>query len=177
MMRSWRRGRRKPARVRDPRKVEDFFACMLVVRNLSEIGNAESPDSRRFQPDIVPDWRSWQARIATAPCGRASGQADVISQLYEPWSGREAIRLCCLHYRCSDRMLIGDASVRRWWLKTGKHTTCRMPEMTVRSSTRGFPGLPRDEAVAARPTAAFDAKWGNFVVDPGYFTKLVYEGV
>jgi hypothetical protein len=76
MMRSWRCGRRKPGRVRDPRKVEDFFACMLVVRNLSEIGNAESPDSRRFQPDIVPDWRSWQARIATAPYGRASGQAD-----------------------------------------------------------------------------------------------------
>ena len=28
-------------------------------------------------------------------------------------------------------------------------------------------GRSRDEAVAARPTAAFDAKWGNFVVDPG----------
>jgi glyoxylase-like metal-dependent hydrolase (beta-lactamase superfamily II) len=35
----------------------------------------------------------------------------------------------------------------------------------------------RDETVAAKPTAAFDAKWGNFVVDPGYFTRLVYEGV
>jgi glyoxylase-like metal-dependent hydrolase (beta-lactamase superfamily II) len=38
-------------------------------------------------------------------------------------------------------------------------------------------GRSRDETVAARPTAAFDAKWGNFVVDPGYFTRLVYEGV
>ncbi len=38
-------------------------------------------------------------------------------------------------------------------------------------------GKTRDEAVAAKPTAAFDAKWGQFVVDPGYFTKLVYEGV
>ena len=38
-------------------------------------------------------------------------------------------------------------------------------------------GRSRDEAVAAKPTAAFDAKWGNFVVDPGYFTRLVYEGV
>jgi hypothetical protein len=27
-----------------------------------------------------------------------------------------------------------------------------------------------------RPTAAFDVKWGNFVV-PDYFTRLVYEGV
>ena len=35
----------------------------------------------------------------------------------------------------------------------------------------------RDETVAAKPTAAFDAKWGNFVIDPGFFTRLVYEGV
>ena len=32
------------------------------------------------------------------------------------------------------------------------------------------------ETVAAKPTAAHDAKWGNFVIDPGFFTKLVYEG-
>ncbi len=38
-------------------------------------------------------------------------------------------------------------------------------------------GKTRDETVAARPTAAFDAKWGQFVIDPGYFTRLVYEGV
>ena len=38
-------------------------------------------------------------------------------------------------------------------------------------------GRSRDEAVAAKPTAAFDAVWGNFVIDPGFFTRLVYEGV
>jgi glyoxylase-like metal-dependent hydrolase (beta-lactamase superfamily II) len=38
-------------------------------------------------------------------------------------------------------------------------------------------GRSRDEAVAARPTAAFDARFGNFVIDPGFFTRLVYEGV
>ena len=38
-------------------------------------------------------------------------------------------------------------------------------------------GRSRDEAVAAKPTAAFDAKWGNYVIDPGFFTRLVYEGV
>jgi glyoxylase-like metal-dependent hydrolase (beta-lactamase superfamily II) len=38
-------------------------------------------------------------------------------------------------------------------------------------------GRSRDETVAAKPTAAFDAKWGNFLIDPGYFTRLVYEGV
>ncbi len=37
-------------------------------------------------------------------------------------------------------------------------------------------GKSRDEVVAAKPTAAFDAKWGQFVVDPGFFTRLVYEG-
>jgi glyoxylase-like metal-dependent hydrolase (beta-lactamase superfamily II) len=38
-------------------------------------------------------------------------------------------------------------------------------------------GKTRDEAVAAKPTAAFDAKWGQFVIDPGFFTRLVHEGV
>ena len=38
-------------------------------------------------------------------------------------------------------------------------------------------GRSRDEAVAAKPTAAFDAKWGNFVIDSTLFTRLVYEGV
>jgi glyoxylase-like metal-dependent hydrolase (beta-lactamase superfamily II) len=38
-------------------------------------------------------------------------------------------------------------------------------------------GRSRDETVAAKPTAAFDAKWGQFVIDPGFFTRLVYEGV
>ncbi|MGF7162241.1 glyoxylase-like metal-dependent hydrolase (beta-lactamase superfamily II) [Rhodoligotrophos appendicifer] len=38
-------------------------------------------------------------------------------------------------------------------------------------------GRTRDETVAAKPTAAFDAKFGNFVIDPAFFTRLVYEGV
>jgi glyoxylase-like metal-dependent hydrolase (beta-lactamase superfamily II) len=38
-------------------------------------------------------------------------------------------------------------------------------------------GKTRDETVAAKPTAAYDAKWGQFVIDPGFFTRLVYEGV
>ena len=38
-------------------------------------------------------------------------------------------------------------------------------------------GKTRDETVAAKPTAAFDAKWGQFLIDPGYFTRIVYEGV
>jgi glyoxylase-like metal-dependent hydrolase (beta-lactamase superfamily II) len=38
-------------------------------------------------------------------------------------------------------------------------------------------GRSRDEIVAAKPTAAYDAKFGAFVIDPGFFTRLVYEGV
>jgi glyoxylase-like metal-dependent hydrolase (beta-lactamase superfamily II) len=38
-------------------------------------------------------------------------------------------------------------------------------------------GMSRDETVAAKPTAAFDARFGNFVIDPGFFTRLVYQGV
>jgi glyoxylase-like metal-dependent hydrolase (beta-lactamase superfamily II) len=38
-------------------------------------------------------------------------------------------------------------------------------------------GRSRIEVVAAKPTAAFDAKFGNFVIDPGFFTRLVFDGV
>lgn len=38
-------------------------------------------------------------------------------------------------------------------------------------------GRSREETVAAKPTAAFDAEFGNFVIDPGFFTRLVYQGV
>ena len=34
-----------------------------------------------------------------------------------------------------------------------------------------------DAVIAAKPTAAYDAKWGQFVITPALFTKLVYEGV
>jgi glyoxylase-like metal-dependent hydrolase (beta-lactamase superfamily II) len=38
-------------------------------------------------------------------------------------------------------------------------------------------GRSLDETVAAHPTAAFDAKWGQFVITPDFFTRLVYYGV
>jgi glyoxylase-like metal-dependent hydrolase (beta-lactamase superfamily II) len=38
-------------------------------------------------------------------------------------------------------------------------------------------GRTLNDIIAARPTAAFDAKWGQFVIAPPLFTKLVYEGV
>lgn len=33
------------------------------------------------------------------------------------------------------------------------------------------------QVVAARPTAAYDAKWGDFLINPMFFTQLVYMGV
>ena len=38
-------------------------------------------------------------------------------------------------------------------------------------------GRTLDETIAAKPTAVYDAKWGNFVIDARFFTQLVYEGV
>jgi glyoxylase-like metal-dependent hydrolase (beta-lactamase superfamily II) len=38
-------------------------------------------------------------------------------------------------------------------------------------------GRSPDETVAAKPTAAYDAKWGRFAVSPAVFTRLVYAGV
>jgi glyoxylase-like metal-dependent hydrolase (beta-lactamase superfamily II) len=38
-------------------------------------------------------------------------------------------------------------------------------------------GRSLDETIAAKPTAAFDAKWGQFVITSAFFTRLVYQGV
>ena len=38
-------------------------------------------------------------------------------------------------------------------------------------------GRSADEAVAAKPTARYDAKWGTFFIGPDAFTRLVYAGV
>lgn len=38
-------------------------------------------------------------------------------------------------------------------------------------------GKSLEATIIARPTAAYDAKWGQFVIGPALFTKLVYEGV
>jgi glyoxylase-like metal-dependent hydrolase (beta-lactamase superfamily II) len=37
-------------------------------------------------------------------------------------------------------------------------------------------GRSLGETIAAKPTAAFDAKWGQFLITPSFFTRLVYEG-
>jgi glyoxylase-like metal-dependent hydrolase (beta-lactamase superfamily II) len=38
-------------------------------------------------------------------------------------------------------------------------------------------GRSLDETIAVKPTAMFDAKWGQFVITPAFFTRLVYQGV
>jgi hypothetical protein len=34
-----------------------------------------------------------------------------------------------------------------------------------------------EEIITAKPTAAYDAKFGGFVIDPAFFTRLVYAGL
>ena len=38
-------------------------------------------------------------------------------------------------------------------------------------------GKSLDEVIAANPTSAYDAKWGGFVIDGPFFTRLIYKGV
>ena len=38
-------------------------------------------------------------------------------------------------------------------------------------------GKSLSETIAAKPTAAYDAKWGQFLITPAMFTGLVYSGV
>jgi len=38
-------------------------------------------------------------------------------------------------------------------------------------------GRSLEETIAAKPTAAYDSKWGQFLITPSIFTGLVYQGV
>jgi glyoxylase-like metal-dependent hydrolase (beta-lactamase superfamily II) len=51
--------------------------------------------------------------------------------------------------------------------------------VTVRNNVAALKqqGKSLDEIIAAKPTAAFDAKWGNFVFNGDQFTKMVYAGL
>lgn len=51
--------------------------------------------------------------------------------------------------------------------------------VTVRNNVAALKaqGKSLDEIVAARPTAAFDASWGNFVFNGAQFTRMVYAGL
>ncbi|MBV8819781.1 MAG: MBL fold metallo-hydrolase, partial [Acidobacteriaceae bacterium] len=51
--------------------------------------------------------------------------------------------------------------------------------VTVRSDVAALKkqGRTLEQTVAAKPTAAFDAKWGQFLINPATFTALVYQGV
>ena len=38
-------------------------------------------------------------------------------------------------------------------------------------------GMSLSDVVGAKPTAAFDEKWGQFLITPAMFTGLVYAGI
>lgn len=51
--------------------------------------------------------------------------------------------------------------------------------VAIRKNVAGMKGrgMSREQIIAARPTAQFDAKWGQFVIDGAFFTRLVYDGL
>jgi glyoxylase-like metal-dependent hydrolase (beta-lactamase superfamily II) len=51
--------------------------------------------------------------------------------------------------------------------------------VTVRNNVLSLKqqGKSLDEIIAAKPTAAFDDKWGHFVIGPAHFVALVYAGL
>lgn len=51
--------------------------------------------------------------------------------------------------------------------------------VSVRDNVRALKqhGKSLDEIVAAKPAAAFDARWGGFVIDQDHFVRLVYAGL
>lgn len=51
--------------------------------------------------------------------------------------------------------------------------------VTVRTAVAALKkqGRTVEQTIAAKPTAAFDAKWGQFLINPATFVALVYAGV
>ena len=51
--------------------------------------------------------------------------------------------------------------------------------VTVRSAVAALKkqGRTLEQTVAAKPTAKFDAKWGQFLISPAAFVAVVYAGV
>jgi glyoxylase-like metal-dependent hydrolase (beta-lactamase superfamily II) len=51
--------------------------------------------------------------------------------------------------------------------------------VTVRDNVAALKrqGKSLDEVIAAKPSATFDEKWGQFVIDPAHFVGLVYAGL
>ncbi|WP_198161837.1 MBL fold metallo-hydrolase [Sphingomonas sp. TDK1] len=51
--------------------------------------------------------------------------------------------------------------------------------VTIRANVAALKkqGKTLEETIAAQPTAAFDAKWGQMIISPALFTTLVYRGV
>jgi glyoxylase-like metal-dependent hydrolase (beta-lactamase superfamily II) len=51
--------------------------------------------------------------------------------------------------------------------------------VTIRTNVAALKkqGRTLEETIAAQPTAAFDAKWGQMIISPALFTTLVYRGV
>lgn len=51
--------------------------------------------------------------------------------------------------------------------------------VAIRGNVAGLKanGLSLDDIIKAKPTAAFDGKWGQFVIGPALFIRLVHEGV
>jgi hypothetical protein len=51
--------------------------------------------------------------------------------------------------------------------------------VTVRDKVAGLKrqGRTVEEVVAAKPTTDFDRQWGQWIVGPAQFTRLIYAGV
>jgi glyoxylase-like metal-dependent hydrolase (beta-lactamase superfamily II) len=51
--------------------------------------------------------------------------------------------------------------------------------VTIRANVAALKqqGKSVEQVIAAKPSAAYDEKWGGFVIDSALFTQLVYRGV
>ena len=75
-------------------------------------------------------------------------------------------------------LVSGAAGVQRVTSTSGV-TEYRDMLTTIRSNvaTLKKQGKSLSETIAAKPTAAYDAKYGQFLITPAFFTALVYSGV
>jgi hypothetical protein len=120
-----------------------------------------------------PDQPSLFAERRLPPAAPRKGDKGAYNALH---SASHAIASWFLSLLCGRRRVNSYS----WWLGPSQaYAEARDMLVAVRDNVARLKkqGRSIDEIVAARPTAAFDARWGQFVIDPAFFTRLAHQGV
>jgi hypothetical protein len=188
--RRWRGGSRRPRLAALRPSLQQLGQGQAVVghRVLQRLGVKPCNPTLAAGPDGHPHhaWRACASRVGGAPARQplptSTTNVDVNLRLFDRRKQRRLDPGCRRQPGGHDRYdhhhpgarTAGQQPVQASGLPrhAGRHSRGRR-----RVEKAGQVGRSLEDTVKAKPTAAYDAKWGNFVIGPAWFTRLVHEGV